>query len=93
MPNRNYNNLIEVSINSNREPNTKPKDVNKMLLITLLNSRSLRNKVDELSVRANQTNSDIICVTDTWLTDDLTDEAVEINDYLTVRKDRADCNI
>ena len=61
--------------------------------ITLLNSRSLRNKVDELSVRANQTNSDIICVTDTWLTDDLTDQAVEINDCSNVRKDRVDNNI
>ena len=44
----------------------------------LLNSRSLRNRMDELSVRANQTVSDIICVTETWLTDDLPDEALEL---------------
>ena len=79
MPNRNYNNLIEVLLNSNGVPNTKPKDVNKMLPnITLLYSRSLRNKVDELSVRANQTNSDTTCVMGTWFTDDLPNEAVEI---------------
>ena len=56
----------------------------------LLNSRSLRNRMDELSVRANQTVSDIICVTETWLTDDLPDGALELNGYTIVRKDRAD---
>ena len=58
----------------------------------LLNSRSLRNKVDERSLRANQTMSDLICVTETWFTDDLPDEAVEINGYSIVRKDTADYN-
>ena len=78
--------LLEVPISS-------LSDVKKTLPdIMSLNSRSLRNKVDELSARANQTISNIICVTETWLTDDLPDEAVELNGYSIVSKDRVDYN-
>ena len=66
---RNRHNLIEVPINSYGVPAEKSVNVNKSLPnIMVLNARSLHNKVDELSVRANQTMSDLICITETWLT-------------------------
>ena len=40
-------------------------------------------------MRASQTNSDIICITETWLTDHIPDDPVNINGYSIVRKDRS----
>ena len=90
---RNRHNLIEVPINSYGVPAEKSVNVNKSLPnIMVLNARSLRNKVDELSVRANQTMSDLICITETWLTNHIPDDIVNINGYSVVRKDRANDN-
>ena len=52
-------------------------------------ARSLRNKIGDLLVQTSQTNSDIMCIIETWLTNLIPDEVVHVNGYITVRKDRA----
>jgi hypothetical protein len=52
----------------------------------LLNAPSIRHKIDELSVHVLR--SDIISVTETWLTDFIPDEIIQIKGYSNVRRDR-----
>ena len=58
--------------------------------ILLSNARSLRYKIDELSVILEHNNIDIGCVTESWLGNDVPDEAVTIGGYKCYRHDRSD---
>lgn len=52
------------------------------------NVRSLLPKIDELECVAVQNNVDVICLTETWLFDDIPDSAVSLRDFVLLRKDR-----
>ena len=56
--------------------------------ILLTNIQSLRPKVDELSVIAANLKVDIICLTETWLTNEIDDCLMNIPGYSIVRNDR-----
>ena len=56
--------------------------------ILLTNIQSLRSKVDELSIIASTQKIDIICLTETWLTDEIETCMVDIPGYSMVRNDR-----
>ena len=55
----------------------------------LSNTRSLENKIEDLQVVINNLDADIVCVTETWLSNNISDSVVDIKDYALVRKDRA----
>jgi exonuclease III len=51
---------------------------------------ALCNKLDEIHVLAKQYTVDIICISETWCSDRVPDETVELNGYTTFRRDRQD---
>lgn len=54
----------------------------------LLNARSIFNKVDELRAHIENYNSDIIFITESWLSENIPNEAIHIDGYYVFRKDR-----
>ena len=56
--------------------------------VLIANVRSLSGKVDELSVIANINDIDIICITETWLTDTIPDSTVSLQNFNMFRNDR-----
>src|SRR3989442_5504981 len=52
------------------------------------NARSLRNKIDELRIMAQDYNPDIIGIVETWLTDNIYDSEIIIENYNMIRIDR-----
>jgi hypothetical protein len=54
----------------------------------LLNARSILNKKEELEVIISQCSPDVITITETWLSDIVPDEVVNIPKFSLVRKDR-----
>src|SRR3989442_11142649 len=52
------------------------------------NARSLRNKIDELRIMAKEYNPDIIGIVKTWLTDNIYDSEIIIENYNIIRIDR-----
>ena len=51
------------------------------LVIAHVNIRSMRNKVDELQLLLKKLSIDIMCVSETWLNDTITDNTVNIAGY------------
>ena len=58
------------------------------LLVT--NVRSLPAKVDELSCICHEESIGIACITETWLHNDISDNEINMQGYLTYRRDRSD---
>ena len=58
------------------------------LVIAHINIRSMRNKVDELQLLLKKLSIDIMCVSETWLTDTITDNTANIAGYDITRCDR-----
>ena len=54
----------------------------------LLNSRSIVNKFDLFQATASVLNVDVIGVTETWLTSDISDSEIQLAGYEMFRKDR-----
>ena len=54
----------------------------------VLNARSITNKIDELKVRIESWASGIIFVSETWLTENIPDGAIDIEGFCVIRKDR-----
>ena len=54
----------------------------------LSNARSLANKVNELEILKESYRADLIFVTETWLTDSVPDEIVNVSGLNIVRRDR-----
>lgn len=59
-----------------------------MMKIAQLNVRSLIPHLDELKQLVFSNNFDIICLTETWLNNNITSDAVQIPGYLMFREDR-----
>ena len=62
--------------------------VHKGLLITHLNIRSLWSKIDLARTTFNNTDVDVITLSETWLTDLINDELIDFDGYTVYRKDR-----
>ena len=64
--------------------------VNRWKLPTFLltNVRSLTNKMDDFEAVVRLNNPDVVCVTETWLSEDIPSEAVSMNGFSLFRKDR-----
>ena len=60
----------------------------KLPALLLANVRSLINKLDDLEAAVRLNSSDIICLTETWLSDEVPSEAVNIDGFCLYRKDR-----
>ena len=58
------------------------------LKIMYFNARSLLPKLDELMVLADDSNPDVICITETWLSGEISDNELSIVGYLLYRRDR-----
>ena len=56
--------------------------------VLIVNSRSIVQKIDELEYYSNESKIEIIIVTETWLSDNIPSEAVNISGYTLIRKDR-----
>ena len=56
--------------------------------IFLSNTRSLVSKIEDLEIVVNQNNADIVCITETWLTESIPNSVVELKNYSLVRMDR-----
>ena len=54
----------------------------------LVNARSIFNKKEELEVIISHDKPDVILITETWLSDSVTDEVVNIPKFCVVRNDR-----
>ena len=54
----------------------------------LLNSRSIVNKFDLFKATSSVLNVDVIGVTETWLTSDISDSEIQLAGYEMFRKDR-----
>jgi len=60
----------------------------KLPTLFLANVRSLTNKLDDFEAVVQLNHPDIICLTETWLSDDVPSEAVGIDGFDLFRKDR-----
>ena len=54
----------------------------------LVNARSILNKNEELEVIISQDRPDVVLITETWLSERVPDEIVNIPKFSVVRKDR-----
>ena len=63
------------------------KEINtKKIKVIYCNARSLRNKIDELRIMAQDYNPDIIGIVETWLTDNIYDSEIIIENYNMIRR-------
>lgn len=82
-------NLIEVVLATDQATcTTSTANRNVLPDVLLLNARSVFNKKDELAVLIDQHKSDLVMVTETWLTENVPNEAVHIPGLTIIRKDR-----
>ena len=54
----------------------------------ICNACSITKKIDELDCVINVNNVDLVCVTETWLSDETPDSTVAVRDFILLRKDR-----
>ena len=88
----NWDNLVKIHdgiSNSNHITNqSRAKLTLKLPSFYLINARSLLPKMDELSLLLNTHPLEVVAITESWLTNDIIDEMVLIDEYNTFRKDR-----
>ena len=90
IPNCNYNNLIEVPIlnHENRRLSYPNLERHAKLSFFLSNVRSLLPKVDELDAILKLNNTSLAFITETWLNENIDDDAVQIPGYSLIHRDR-----
>ena len=82
---RNCRNLIKIPITT-----TSTNAVKRLLLnILSFNARSIINKIDELTVTIHNHKSDIVMVTERWLSENVPDEVLSIPGFTIGRNDRS----
>ena len=60
----------------------------KCLNILYFNPRSILTKLDELKIVAEENNPDVICITESWLCQEISNVEVSVPGYLLYRHDR-----
>lgn len=70
--------------------NNKISAANQSIELNMLysNIRSLKNKISELNFVMSECNTDICCLTESWLNDTVLDSMISSNSYSVFRKDR-----
>ena len=66
----------------------KPKSLAKEFHIKYYNARSLLSKLDELRAISETTKPDVICIVETWLDNEITDNEICLTNYHLFRLDR-----
>ncbi len=56
--------------------------------LLLSNVQSLKSNIDELNIIVDKCNPDIVCLTETWLSSDVDNDLVRLNNFSPVRSDR-----
>ena len=56
--------------------------------ILLANVQSLWSKLDELQLILKVSSPDVVCLTETWLTNEIDDDLIKINGYICTKGDR-----
>ena len=74
-------NLVKIALNPSQPDSRIP-------TIFVSNIRSIAPKIDELECVVNQNDSDIVCITETWLSDEIPDNAIAMHGFSLFRKDR-----
>ena len=74
-------NLVKIALNPSQPDSRIP-------TIFVSNIRSIAPKIDELECVVNQNDSDIVCITETWLSDEIPDNAIAMHGFTLFRKDR-----
>lgn len=82
---RTINNLTKINLASRKKDNANLQFVPS---IGLSNVMSLAPKIDEVKIFLAKQNLDLLCITETWLKDSITDSVIDINNYDVFRKDR-----
>jgi hypothetical protein len=72
--------LVKIALNPSQPDSRIP-------TIFVSNIRSIAPKIDELECVVNQNDSDIVCITETWLSDEIPDNAVAMHGFTLFRKD------
>ena len=75
-------NPVKVPLNYPSQPDSR------IPTIFVCSVRSLAPKIDELECVVNQNDSDIVCITETWLSNDIPDDAIALKDFTLIRKGR-----
>ena len=70
------NNLVKIHLNSPRS------FIPFIPTLLVCNIRSIAPKIDELECVVNQNGADVICVTETWLSNEIPDNAVSLRDFI-----------
>ena len=85
LPSVSHSNLIKIPFTPTPR---KPKSSFVSPSVLYFNARSLKNKIDELSMRCKRHNPDVIVITETWFDPCLPDSLFSIDGYNLLRCDR-----
>lgn len=86
----NYSNLVSIPLTRDDIVTENPVNLHAHTIPTILvcNIRSLAPKIDELECVTNLNNADIVCITETWLSEEIPDNYVSLADFSLFRRDR-----
>ena len=82
--------LLANNVSLNPGPASVPSYKVKGLKCYHLNIHSLRNKMNELCLFCNEYKPHVLCLNETWLDENISDEKLRLRDYNIIRRDR-DC--
>lgn len=86
----NLHNLIPIKRQETIFSHSSPSSIRSLPNVMVLNARSIFNKVDELKVHIENYKSDIVFITETWLSESIPNEAIHIDGFNVFRKDRTE---
>ena len=84
-----HNSVNSSRDNNNASPRRRPSISSSTPTLPVSNVQSLLNKVDELESVVHNNNVDVVCITETWLSDEIPDSAVAMNNFILFRNDRS----
>ena len=80
--------MNEVCIEKTNTMSSKIENKPKTLHCKLINARSVVNKLNDLHIMFDSENPDIVGITESWATKDISDSELSINGYTIYRRDR-----
>ena len=78
----------EGNIGNKTVSNTNKCQTNGIVKFAYFNARSIANKLKEFKLFVSEENVDIVGISETWLTDSITEQEVSIDGFTLYRKDR-----
>lgn len=80
--------MNEICIEKTNTMSSKIENKPKTLHCKLINARSVVNKLNDLLIMFDSENPDIVGITESWATKDISDSELNINGYTIYRRDR-----